>query len=320
MTGRRDSAIRWLLDSDPAIRWQVMRDLVREAPDVYEAQRARISQVGWGRRLLEMQDADGLWGNSLYNGKWTSTTYSLYLLKVLGLAPQHSRALVGCARLIEGGLYDGREIRFSRVQAVADLGVTALVVSICSYFGWPGEELPAIAKGLLDRQRPDGSWRPDGAGSASEYEFETTLLAVEALLQFQRRAAGHTAAIAGARRRGWRFLLDRRLGFEPDGRSKRAWASFSFPPYWYYDYLTALDCLRDSGGDRDHGAQAAIDLLGARRKRDGRWGRGAKHVGRTYFDLEAPGQPSRWNTLRAMRVLEWWDDPAICCQPTSRGA
>ncbi len=232
MIEERDNTIRWLLDSDPAIRWQVMRDLVREPLDVYTAEREKVARIGWGHQLLAMQAADGLWGNSLYNGKWM--------------------------------MY------------------------------------------LLVQQRPDGSWRPNDSDTAPYYEFETTLLVLEALRQFDHVSKGSVDGIALASQRGWRFLLDRKLGFESGGPLKRAWTSFSFPPYWFYDYLTALDCLRESEHDRDFRVQETIDLVRDRRRRDGRWDRGASHPGRTYFDMEASGEPSRWATLRALRVLEWW--------------
>lgn len=309
MIAERDRVVRWLLDSDPAIRWQVMRDVLHECPDVYEAEREGIALSGWGRRLLALQSRTGLWGDSLYNGKWTSTTYTLYLLKALGLAPRHPQALAGCARLMEGGLYEGREIRFSRGQRVPDLGVTSLTLSISSYFGSPPEELAAIAEYLLDQQRPDGAWHPKDSASAPAYDFETTLLVLEALMQFQRTSRDCANEIPLARRLGWRFLFSRELGFESGEPLKRGWISFPFPPYWFYDYLTVLDCLRASQGDRDPGAGKAVDVVRARRRRDGRWGRGARHAGRIYFDMEAVGEPSRWNTLRAMRVLDWWDSP-----------
>jgi hypothetical protein len=304
----RDELVRWLLAGDPAIRWQVMHDLLHESPEAFEAERENVARDGWGARLLALQAVDGRWGNSLYNGKWISTTYSLYLLKLLGLTPRHPQALLGCSRLMEGGLYKGCEIRFSRLQEHADFGVTALVLSICSYFGWQIEELAPIAGRLLDRQRPDGSWRPNDSHAAALFEFETTLLVLESLTQYERAPGAHTLQVGAARQQGWRFLFERELGFESGKPVKPGWASFWFPPYWFYDCLAVLDCLRDSRGDRDPGAREALDVVRARRRRDGRWGRGGKHAGRTHFDMEAAGQPSRWNTLRALRVLDWWND------------
>jgi len=136
--------------------------------------------------------------------------------------------------------------------------------------------------------------------------METTLLLVEALWQFERSADKPPTRIAKARLKGWSRLLERHLGLGSGAPLKRQWASFSFPPYWFYDYLTALDCLRDSAGRPDRAAQQAIDLVRARRRQDGTWRRGAKHAGKTHFEMESAGGPSRWNTLRAMRVLDWW--------------
>ncbi len=188
-------------------------------------------------------------------------------------------------------------------RSIADLRChSARSLSISSYFGWAPEELSAIAGYLSDQQRADGSWRPNDSESASDYEFETTLLVLEALLQFERAHKDSADRIPVVRQRGWRFLLSRRLGLDSGRPLKRKWGVFAFPPYWFYDCLTALDCLRDSQGDRDPGAQDAIDLVRARRRPDGRWGLGGKHPGRTYFEMETASEPSRWNTLRAMRV------------------
>lgn len=146
-----DQVVEWLLEGDPAIRWQVMRDLLGAEKGEYGLERERVATEGWGRKLLELQDPDGLWGRSLYNGKWISTTYSLYLLKLLGLPPRHPQALLGCRRLLESGLYEGREIRFSRDAKAPDLGVTALVLSMCAYFGLEDDSLFAVARYIIDQ-------------------------------------------------------------------------------------------------------------------------------------------------------------------------
>ena len=130
-------------------------------------------------------------------------------------------------------------------------------------------------------------------------------------MRFQRVSGTHGESIAAGTARGLRFLFRNELGFETGGPAKPGWSSFSFPPYWFYDCLTVLDYLHDRQADRDPGAFKAVDLVKARRRRDGRWRLGAKHAGRTFFDLEGAGEPSRWNTLRAMRVRDWWDGEPI---------
>ncbi len=304
-----DHLIEWLLDGDPAIRWQVMRDLLKEDESVYLPERGRVATDGWGRGVLDRQDSDGLWSRSLYNGKWTSTTYSLYLLKLLGLPPCHPQALLGCRRLLESGLYQGREIRFSRRAEASDLGVTALVLSICGYFGLEGGALLDILRYTLEQQRPDGSWQPSDIPSAGTYTFETTLLVLEALLQCRGMLTGESerSASRAAADKGNRFLLRHDLYLSSGKPLKRGWTSFSFPPYWFYDVLTALDYFRASGAIASPGARNAVELVEARRGGDGRWRLGARHAGRTFFDMESAGQPSRWVTLRAMRVLDWWE-------------
>ncbi|MDK2980207.1 MAG: hypothetical protein PWQ55_554 [Chloroflexota bacterium] len=303
--------LNWLLAGDPAIRWQVIRDLQHAAPAVYEAERARLPQVGWCARLLQAQDADGLWNGSLYNGKWRSTTYSLYLLRQLGLAPGNPQALQGCRLLLEEGLYRQQEIRFSRNQAISDLGVTAIVLSLCAYFGLDVPELKSIAGFLLERQSADGSWLTNDEPASQDYVFETTLLVLEALHQAGSLwGAAEDDPLSRAVSNGRAFLLARQLGLSPDGPLKAKWTTFSFPPYWFYDLLTALDHFSATGAKRDPCMQAALQVLRRKQSSAGTWKLGASHPGKTWFEMESPGRPSRWNTLRALRVLDWWGDDA----------
>lgn len=298
----------WLLDSDPAIRWQVLKDILHEKPAVYGPERARLPQSGWGAQLLQLQDAAGLWNRSLYTGKWLSTTYSLYLLKILGLSPGHPQAVMGCEQLLTRGLYQNQEIRFSRDQAISDLGVSALVLSLVCYFGYDVEAVHRIANFLIGQQCDPGNWLPSEAASAADYTFETTLLALEALLQYDKRyAAGENALLAQAVQKGQNFLLEHSLGLSEHKPIKTQWLSFSYPPYWFYDILMALDYFYSFHMNRDPRMQAAIDLLRHKQTHTGTWLLGSRHSGKTYFDMEKAGEPSRWNTLRALRVLNWWD-------------
>ena len=306
MTG--DPVIDWLLEGDPAIRWQVLRDLLRLDKSECGPERERVATEGWGRQLLERQDPDGLWSRSLYNGKWTSTTYSLYLLKLLGLAPRHPQALLGCRRLLDSGLYGRREIRFSKKAETPDLGVTALVLSLCSYFGLEDDSLFLLARHIIDQQKRDGSWLPNDSPGAGDYTFETTLLALDALVQSWGVLAGGPEGYSSlaAVRKGRQFLLGHDLYLASGNPIKTAWESFSFPPYWFYDVLTVLDHLRATGATPSPRMQRAVELVERRRGGDGRWKLGAAHRGKTFFDMERAGRPSLWNTLRALRVLDWW--------------
>jgi hypothetical protein len=300
--------IDWLLDSDPAIRWQVMQDLLHAPPATYETERARLTQEGWCARLLQIQDPDGLWNRSLYNGKWLSTTYSLTLLKLLGLPPAHPQARSGCRQLLTRGLYQEQEIRFSRQQNISDLGVSAIVLSLCCSFWVEHAAIPNLAGWIISRQNQDGSWVPNESASAAAYTFETTLLVLEALLQYtQRYALAGNQAVSQAEHMGQDFLLAQHFGLSGNKPLKSKWSSFSYPAYWFYDILTALDYFYRFQANRDRRIQTAIDLLRHKQTEAGSWLLGARHAGRTYFDMEKPGEPSRWNTLRALRVLNWWD-------------
>ena len=302
----RPEMLDWLLDSDPAIRWQVMRDLLHKPPAVYQLERDRLAHSGWCAQLLNLQDDDGRWNRSLYNGKWISTTYTLYLLKLLGLPPGHEQALLGCQQLLDGGLYRQQEIRFSRRQHVQDLGVTALVLSLCSYFGGFEDQLVPVLDFLIGRQCEDGCWLPNDDPASEPYAFETTLLVLEAFYQVGRRNAYDPAGkLAEAVARGQDFLLRHHLYLDAGQPIKSRWTTFSFPPYWFYNVLTALDYFCRFQRNRDSRLEPALDLLLQRQRADGVWALGAAHPGKTYFEMEKPGRPSRWNTLRALRVLDW---------------
>lgn len=306
--GMRQGIIHWLLDSDPALRWQVMKDVLHAKEATYAEERARLSHSGWCAQLLKLQGEDGLWNRSLYNGKWISTTYTLYLLKLLGLPPLDLQALRGCDQLLAQGIHRQQEIRFSRKKEIRDLGVSALVLSICCYFGRDERSLPRIADFLVRQQCDAGNWLPNGSPSAAVYTIETTLIVLEALLQYRiRYSAEESAAISDAVAKAQEFLLRHSLYLDNGKPIKSKWTSFSFPPYWFYDVLTALDYFRSFRLNKDKRIQTGIDLLLNRQTEDGTWVLGTRHPGKTYFEMEKPGQPSRWNTLRALRVLEWWN-------------
>jgi hypothetical protein len=286
-----------------------MKDILHEQPATYEKERAQLTKSGWCARLLQLQDKDGLWNQSLYNGKWLSTTYSLYLLKTLGLVPNNPQALKGCDQLITQGLYQQKEIRFSRHKDISDLGVSAMVLSLCCYFEHDVEALPQIVDTLVCQQKAEGNWLPNDLPSAADYTFETTLLVLEAFLQYGNRyTAREDTALINAVQKGQDFLLRHNLGISDQKPIKSQWTSFSFPPYWFYDALTVLDYFWGFRMNKSTKLQTAINLLRQKQTEDGTWLLGSRHSGKTYFEMEKPGKPSRWNTFRALRVLDWWDD------------
>ncbi|MCJ7737030.1 MAG: hypothetical protein MUQ10_06900 [Anaerolineae bacterium] len=283
-----------------------MKDVQDIEETIYSQERQKLASKGWCAELLRLQDKDGLWNGSLYSGKWISTTYTLYLLKILGLSPFNHQALAACDQLFTQGIYHQQEIRISRNQEHQDLGVTGLILSLCCYFGYHQDQLHSVAEFLIDAQCRDGNWLPDRSESSTAYTFETTLIVLEGLLQYRNRYSVEDRRLSEAEENGQEYLLKHELYLAGGKAIKKQWTTFSFPPYWFYDVLTVLEYFRCLRTNRDKRMQAGIDLINAKQNRHGTWNLGSKHPGKTHFEMERPREPSRWNTLRALRVLEWW--------------
>jgi len=297
----------WLLEGDPSIRWQVLRDLTPATPDDVATERALVATTGWGAKLLALQDPDGKWGGGHYGPKWISTTYTLRLLHYLGLDPSHPAAQRGMDRLFERAeWYDGGVGYFVTVEA--ETCVTGMTLSLASYFGGFDGYREPMAKWLLSQQLDDGGWNCMTRLGSVRSSFNTTILVLEGLLKFERtRPAGLIRDIRSARRRGEDYLLDRHLmrSLSTGEIINPSWTRFSFPPRWHYDVLRGLDYLQNAGVRPDGRSDEAIELLLSKGTKDGRWKLQNHHSGLEHFKMETTGQPSRWNTMRALRVLRW---------------
>ena len=304
-----DEVNAWLLDSDPSIRWQVLRDLLDAPADRTAQERQKVAVDGWGARLLSYQEADGRWADQLYNHKWLSTTYTLLLLRQMGLQPGNLQAQRACQALLEGGYRANGGICFAKTVDTIDHGVAGMVLSLLAYFGYPDERVHKIQDYLLAQQLPDGRWELEPGSAQLKYTFAATLQVLEGLHLYQERYPERSDQAAAAQARGREFLLMHRL-FQDVGAGRvidPKMTLFSFPPRWYYDVLTALDTFQACRAERDPRLQDAIALLKSKQTRDGTWKLQNRHAGKTYFEMEAVGEPSRWNTLRALRVLRWWE-------------
>src|SRR5215208_4083950 len=300
--------IEWLLDSDPAIRWQVMRDLGHEPENVVAAERARVAAEGWGARLLALQAPDGRWGGRPWSQEYTDTFHVLELLRRFGLDPEsdqarHAIGLVEDQVIWKGGApvdtpWDDHRFFEGEVEPC----INGNVVATGSYFR---VDMAPLVERLLGEQLADGGWNCEVENGATVSSFSTTINVLEGLLEYERAISG-SARVREARRRGEEYMLERRLfrrkstGEVIDPR----WLEFSFPTWWHYDVLRGLDYLRDAGFAGDERISEAIDVVKRNRDADGRWPLQNVHEGESHFDMEErPGKPSRWNTLRAMRVL-----------------
>ena len=309
------TVLEWLLDSDPAIRWQVLRDLVGAPSDVVAAERARVASEGWGARLLALQGDDGQWdGGACFPAEgwrrdaegqpWTSTLPTLQLLHDLGVDPKDERVRRAAQRVRELCRWEhaGQPFFSGEVEPC----INGRTVTLGAYFG---QDVSGIVARLVGEQLADGGWNCEAENGSVRSSFASTINVLEGLLAHE-RATGGTAASIAARRRGEEYLLERRLFRR---RSTGAvvdedWLRFSFPIRWHYDVLRGLEHFRSAGGAADPRLDEAIQLLRGKRQPDGTWPLENTHPGAVHFTLEeGDGRPSRWNTLRALRVLRWYE-------------
>jgi hypothetical protein len=313
MTQTSESAIDWLLDGDPSIRWQALRDVVGAADGAVQRERRKIARDGWGARLLAEQDPEGTWAGGrssdggLYHPKWTSTTYTMLLLRDFGLAPTNRQARRACALLLDEGLQRDGGINYG--WSPSETCVTGMVLSILSYFQVDDDRLNTLVDHLLRQQMPDGGWNCRRRFGATHASVHTTISVLEGLRLYELQRRRNVRAVRAAQARGREFLLVHRLlrSHRTGEIIKPIFLKFSFPPRWHYDILRALDYFQAAGAPRDERLGEAIDIVRSTQRADDRWPLDNSYKGKTWFQLERVGAPSRWNTLRALRVLKWWD-------------
>lgn len=304
----------WLLDSDASLRWQVMRDLTGASPEEISDERAKVATTGLGARLLAQQAPNGTWGGAAWNRGWDSTMHVLTLLRELGLDPESAaaRRAVGLVRdrVTWRGCGPPETASNPFFEGETEPCINGQVAASGAYFGV--DVSPLIAR-LLDEQLPDGGWNCEAERGSTRSSFNTTVCVLEALLEHE-RATGGSAEVTAARLAGEEYLLERRLMrrkatgdlIERDRKGGHSWTAFAFPCWWRYDALRALDYLRRAGAEPDERVSEAVDLVEAKRDASGRWPLDVVYPGRMPVDLgEAVGEPSRWVTLRAQRVLDW---------------
>jgi hypothetical protein len=308
-----DQVSRWLLEGDPAIRWQVLRDIVGSADSSVQRERQRVAREGWGARLLARQDPAGTWAGGLssdgglYSPKWISTTYTMLLLRDFGLPATSRQARKACALLLDEGQQRDGGINYG--WSPSETCITGMVLSILSAFEYDDDRLDTVADHLLDQQMPDGGWNCRRRFGATHASVHTTISVLEGLRQYELHGRRRVGAVRSAQRRGREFLLVHRLfrSHRTGAVIKPIFLRFSFPPRWHYDILRALDYFQAVNAPRDPRLAEAIDIVRSACGHDGRWPLQNCYKGKTYFQLERLGAPSRWNTLRALRVLKWWD-------------
>ncbi|RSN21261.1 squalene cyclase [Amycolatopsis sp. WAC 04169] len=308
--------IPWLLDSDPALRWQVERDLAHEPPEVWEATRARIETEGFGARLLAHQDPDGQWAGGAFfpagftgqeDGQpWTATTWSLNTLREWGM---DAGVLRGTAELLaENSRWEYDDLPYWGGEVDCCINAWTLANGL-----WLGADVTSLASWFPEHQQPDGGWNCEWVSGSRRSSVHSTLNSLKGLLAFD-IATGGTSASHASRHSGEEYLLERGLFRRLSTGSVIApWTTvFAYPFRWFYDVLNAADYFREAalhdGTAPDPRMAEAVELIRAARQPDGTWLQAHRHSGRVWFEVDvAAGEPSKWLTLYGTRVLNWWD-------------
>ena len=304
MSTHADAVIDWLLDADPSIRWQVMRDLTETPVEIVAAERSRVASEGWGPRLLDQQRPDGQWGDGVATPFWWSNMYTLLWLRDLGLEPSNERARTAIDLVRENVTWGPEFGNSPFFEGEVEPCINGRVVALGAYFG---ERSDRLVDRLLGEQLADGGWNCEAERGSVRSSFHTTICVLEGLLAFE-QAFGATPAITDARRRAHEYLLERRLlrRLSTGEIIKPTWAQFAFPTLWHYDVLRALDYLRAAEVAPDARVEEAVGIVLERRQDSGRWLLDVRHRDTLYHELAGPvGEPNRWITLRARRVLDW---------------
>ena len=292
-----------------------MRDLTDAFGEEIAAERAKVGTEGVGAQLLALQEADGRWGGAAWNRGWNSTMHVLMLLRDMGLDPESDKAsrAVGLVRdRVTWKCCGPQECNANPFFAgEIEPCINGQVAAVGAYFG---QDVRGIVDRLLTEQLADGGWNCEAVNGSTRSSFNTTICVLEALLEYELRF-GNTNEITTGRQRGEEYLLERRLFrrrstgelIEQDRKGGASWTRFAFPTWWHYDVLRGLEYLRNAGVAPDERVSEAIQLVTSKRDSDGRWPLETEYPGMMPVQMdEGEGRPSRWNTLRALRVLKWY--------------
>ena len=301
----RESVVDWLLDSDPSIRWQVMRDLLDVPADEVAAERAKVAREGWGAQILAAQDPDGRWSGGTFAPRWIATFDTLHLLYLLGIDPASEEARRAIAPVHEAARWDyDPNLRF--FEGEVEPCINGRTVAIGAYFG---QDVRGIVDRLLGEQMADGGWNCEQENGSIRGSFDSTINVLEGLLEYE-RSTGADGDVAAARTRGEEYLLVRRLlhRLSDDEIGQKRWLYAGFPDGWFYTLPRVLEYFRMARPGPDERVTEALDILHSKRSADGRWPLEHAYHDASLVDFgEREGQPSRWITLRALRVLRWAD-------------
>ena len=302
--------INWLLEGDISIEYQTRRDLLDEDEKKCVALRKRIAEEGFGKRFMEAQNPNGHWGMRFYQPKWISTHYTLLDLRLIEINTTLSitkiiNVIINENKGTDGGINPGAAL------AQSDVCINGMFINYACFFGVDENALRPVVDCVISQQMPDGGFNcMSNRSGAVHSSLHSTLSVLEGITEYLKQGYTYRAEeLAEIIPQAVEFMLAHRL-YKSDKTGKiikKSFTMLSYPARWYYDILRALDYLRYAQIPYDPRMRDALDLLTKKRNKDGTWNVQAKHPGQVHFDMEQTGAPSRWNTLRALRVLKYYD-------------
>jgi len=303
--------MEWLLEGDPAIRYQTLRDLMGAHDKIVRKEQRRILREGWGKTIMNLQEENGTWSNALYSPKWTSTFYTLLLLKRFG-ACRDSHIEKACRILLDQGFFskDGG-IKYWKTWKQSECCVTSMLLSMLCHFRIEDERIQRMVEYILSEQLPDQGWNCEWYKGAKHSSFHTTISVLEGLWEYEKAFpdSEFKAAVQAKQAEGTEFLLRHHL-YKSDTTWKPVdpkMMKLSFPPRWHFDILRCFDHFQERNVENDSRMDAALDLLMSKQTPEGFWKLEIKYPAKVFFAMEKVGKESRWNTLRALRVVKWWE-------------
>jgi hypothetical protein len=299
----QESVIEWLLAGDPAIRWQVMRDLVDEPAEMWERERRRTAESGWVAELLGHMRPDGEWPK----GRWTASTWTLLLLVTCGLPDSHPAGRPATDRLLGRFMPPGQDVDGVFLLKRVDLCHLGFWLGLGAHFLGDDPRLPPLSHAVLSAQLEDGGWNCHMRNhpSTRHSSFHTTFNVLENLRIAAGRGIVPDRAFRDAETRAVEFMLSHRM-YRSDHTGEvisERFTHLTYPWHWHYTVLRGLDYLRLTPAISDERLADPIDVLRDRRKPNGRWPLQKRIPGTLLVEMEKPGKDSRWNTLRALRIL-----------------
>lgn len=303
--------ISWLLNSDPSIQYQTHRDLLNTQGPQLEEIRSNIITEGWGKALMDLQDPEGTWSKSLYSPKWTSTFYTLLLLKRFA-APSSEHLVKACMILLNNGFYekDGG-INYWKTWKQGECCVSAMLLSMLCHFKIEDKRSERILEFIINDQMDDKGWNCNRSLGARHSSFHSTISVLEGLREYEKQypQSKYKSTILSKQKEGEEFLLSHHL-YKSDTTWKPVdirMTQAAFPPRWHYDIFRGLDYFQEKSAPKDSRMNDAMELLSSKRTKEGFWKQGKSYSGKQFFALEKGAKPGRWNTLRALRILKWWE-------------